>query len=168
MTLTEAQSALGRVLAYGQGQVIVSAGDLNGRLRHWIKPAAAAKVAEAKAEAAVTAKANSFHSRPGLSTPYQAPRNPTEQTLVNIWQTILGIEPIGVQDNFFELGGDSLLVAQVLNQIQRTLQQELPLSVLFEQPTIAQIAERLRARPVAPPPSAPAALLAEDEEEGEI
>ncbi|MGZ5060152.1 MAG: SDR family NAD(P)-dependent oxidoreductase, partial [Methylobacter sp.] len=49
-----------------------------------------------------------MHSRPELSTALILPRSNIELSLANIWQKLLGIEPIGVLDDFFELGGDSL------------------------------------------------------------
>ena len=36
-----------------------------------------------------------------------APRNRTEERLVEIWETILGVSPISVNSDFFELGGHS-------------------------------------------------------------
>ena len=48
---------------------------------------------------------------------YVAPRNETEQKLVEIWQEILGIERVGIKDNFFELGGDSISGIRIINKI---------------------------------------------------
>ncbi|MDW9383084.1 AMP-binding enzyme, partial [Chryseobacterium sp. JV558] len=36
---------------------------------------------------------------------YVSPQTSTEKILVDIWQELLGIEPIGIHDNFFDLGG---------------------------------------------------------------
>ncbi|WP_197471727.1 non-ribosomal peptide synthetase, partial [Methylomonas koyamae] len=44
-----------------------------------------------------------------LKKAYVAPRTETEQALVEIWQEVLGVEPVGIEDDFFELGGHSLL-----------------------------------------------------------
>jgi acyl-coenzyme A synthetase/AMP-(fatty) acid ligase len=46
----------------------------------------------------------------GMQDQYEAPRNPTEETLAQLWSELLGIEPIGINSSFFELGGHSLLV----------------------------------------------------------
>jgi non-ribosomal peptide synthase protein (TIGR01720 family) len=52
---------------------------------------------------------------PGTRTDsYHAPRNATEQTLVKIWETVLGLPRVGIHDEFADLGGDSLLSMQVL------------------------------------------------------
>ena len=42
--------------------------------------------------------------RPNLSSQFVASRNEMEKAIAEIWQTILGVTPIGIHDNFFELG----------------------------------------------------------------
>jgi len=79
-------------------------------------------------------------SRPELRTSYATPTSETERVLVELWQRILGVEPIGIHDDFFELGGHSLLITQVLNDVRRTFKVELPLRSLFEHATVAGIA----------------------------
>ncbi|BAZ70866.1 amino acid adenylation domain protein (plasmid) [Fischerella sp. NIES-4106] len=74
---------------------------------------------------------------------FVAPRNPLELTLVQIWENLLNISPIGITDNFFELGGHSLLAARLIAQIQERFRQKLPLSTLFEYSTIEQLAKIL-------------------------
>jgi amino acid adenylation domain-containing protein/non-ribosomal peptide synthase protein (TIGR01720 family) len=48
-----------------------------------------------------------------------APRSAAEETLVNIWMSVLGIERIGIHDNFFELGGDSILALQIVSRAKQ-------------------------------------------------
>ncbi len=81
------------------------------------------------------------HPRPELQTTYVAPRNEIEQTVAEMWQRILGVESIGIYDSFFDLGGHSLLITQVVNDIRRTFKVELPLRSMFEQATVAAIAQ---------------------------
>jgi thioester reductase-like protein len=72
-----------------------------------------------------------------------APRNEIEQAIADIWQRLLNIENIAVYDNFFEVGGHSLLAPQLLSQIRTAYDLELPLSILFERPTVAGLAETI-------------------------
>ncbi|MCB0167720.1 MAG: amino acid adenylation domain-containing protein, partial [Anaerolineae bacterium] len=88
---------------------------------------------------------------------YVSPRTPTEMTLAAIWAEVLRVEPVGVEDNFFDLGGHSLLATQVVSRIRHHFQIELPLRRLFEQPTIAALAETVtQARQTDLPPIEPA------------
>ncbi|MDJ0728707.1 MAG: amino acid adenylation domain-containing protein [Crocosphaera sp.] len=74
---------------------------------------------------------------------YQAPRNHIEQQLMEIWSSILDSKNISIHDNFFDLGGHSILGIKLLNQIQNNFNQKLPLTSLFQNPTIAQLAQQL-------------------------
>ncbi|MGH9939158.1 MAG: polyketide synthase dehydratase domain-containing protein, partial [Blastocatellia bacterium] len=80
------------------------------------------------------------HPRPNLQNPYVAPRNELESKLVEIWQDILGLDQVGCFDNFFELGGESLLATQLISRLDDAFQIELPLRVIFEAPTAADLA----------------------------
>jgi len=82
-------------------------------------------------------------SRPTLEAEFVAPRTPVEETLAGIWAHVLGLEQIGVQDNFFELGGHSLLATQILAKIRAAFQVELPLAVLFNALTVADLAREV-------------------------
>ncbi|MES2948751.1 MAG: amino acid adenylation domain-containing protein [Pseudomonadota bacterium] len=72
-----------------------------------------------------------------------APRNATEADLVNIWEEVLAISPIGVEDDFFELGGQSLAAIQVMTRIEQKFGERLPLAALFEGATVSRLAEKL-------------------------
>ena len=74
---------------------------------------------------------------------FVAPRTLTEKRLIAIFSEILGIEQMGIDDNFFERGGDSVLATQVISQVRKTFDVELPLRIVFEKPTIASLAERI-------------------------
>ncbi|MCP4656815.1 MAG: SDR family NAD(P)-dependent oxidoreductase, partial [bacterium] len=80
------------------------------------------------------------HQRPGIATPYAAPRNSLEERLAGLWQELLGIAPVGIHDDFIELGGHSLLGVQLYSRLQQVFGVTLPLAVLFENQTIAAMA----------------------------
>lgn len=78
--------------------------------------------------------------RPELSTPYAEAQNGKESTLVQIWEQILEIHPIGIHDNFFDLAGHSLAAMRVVSRVITEFQLEIPLQSLFQSPTIADMA----------------------------
>ena len=67
----------------------------------------------------------------------------TEKTLAAIWESLLGVAPIGVEDDFFELKGDSLLAAQVMSRLHQAVEVKLPLSLIFDYPTIGALAAQI-------------------------
>lgn len=73
---------------------------------------------------------------------YVAPRTSLEASLVSIWEDVLESKPIGIKDNFFELGGYSLKMLKMINQVAQELNVEIPLKLLYENPTIEYMAER--------------------------
>lgn len=83
-------------------------------------------------------------ARPELEKEYVCPRTALERVIVAQWAETLGIQKVGVEDNFFALGGHSLLATQVVARLREIFQIELPLRNLFESPTVAGIAERIR------------------------
>jgi amino acid adenylation domain-containing protein len=76
---------------------------------------------------------------------YVAPRTATETQLAAIWAEVLKREVIGVTDNFLALGGHSLLAIRVLGKISKAFGVRLPLRLLFDAPTVEQLAERIEA-----------------------
>ncbi|MEO6196442.1 MAG: amino acid adenylation domain-containing protein [Thermoanaerobaculia bacterium] len=72
-----------------------------------------------------------------------APRSLLELELVGIWEELLGVSGLGVTDDFFELGGHSLLATRLMSRVRERFGADLPLRVLFENPTVATLAERV-------------------------
>jgi acyl carrier protein len=69
-----------------------------------------------------------------------APRSPQEQAVADIWASCLGVPGVGLTANFFDIGGHSLLATKVMSRIRSAFAVELPLQVLFENPTVAGLA----------------------------
>ncbi len=85
------------------------------------------------------------HSDEVNACPYVPPRDSLEFKVSQIWQKVLGSShPIGIHDNLFLLGASSLSIALIAEKIQETFQTELPLTTLFQTPTIEQVSKLLR------------------------
>ena len=72
---------------------------------------------------------------------YVAPETEMQEMLARIWADVLHVERVGINDNFFDLGGHSLLGMQVIAQVRDTYGVNLPLRNIFEQGTVARLAE---------------------------
>jgi uncharacterized protein YbdZ (MbtH family)/acyl carrier protein len=66
-----------------------------------------------------------------------------EQTLCEMFATLLEREPVRADDDFFVLGGHSLLATRLINRVKDEFGVELSLQTMFENPTPAELAERL-------------------------
>ena len=135
----EGQQAFARILGNSFPQIIVSSQDF----LHL--PAADKKAfsSEAEYKPAKTDEVKTKHTRPNLSSVYVIPSNPTEQTIADIWQELLGIEKIGIHDNFFELGGHSILGTQLIERMRTIFGIKFPLSTLFEKPTVHTLSQMI-------------------------
>src|SRR5260370_22693559 len=82
-----------------------------------------------------------WSSRAHSAGAFDAPRTPLERALAESWADVLGIAEVGRHDDFFALGGHSLLATQLVFQLQKALQVEGSVRLLFESPTVAGMAE---------------------------
>jgi amino acid adenylation domain-containing protein len=80
------------------------------------------------------------------------PRDAIEYTLVAIWEDLLEVRPVGILDDFFDLGGHSLLAARMAEAVERVSGRAVPLTTLFEAPTIERLANVLRGDECRPGP----------------
>ena len=74
-------------------------------------------------------------------TEYVPASGAIESQLVEVWESVLDKQRIGVNDNFFEIGGDSLRAARLFARIQETFHRSVPLGTLFHSPTVATLAK---------------------------
>jgi amino acid adenylation domain-containing protein len=81
-----------------------------------------------------------------IGAQYVAPLTDSQSRLAGIMSELLGIENVGIHDNFFELGGHSLLATRVIARVRSEFAVEVPLRVLFEDPTVARLEKRIEQR----------------------
>jgi amino acid adenylation domain-containing protein len=81
--------------------------------------------------------------RPELRTAYRQPGDPSQYLLVELWEKMLSVKPIGIDDDFFELGGDSLLAVSLLTQIEASFGRAVPQAAFMKRPTIEGLAAAL-------------------------
>jgi hypothetical protein len=128
LTATEGRAVVDRLLTSApRPQVAVSTGDLPLRDRVWAAPATQVSTPPR-------------HDRPVLRNPYVAPSGESERWIASIWQDLLGVAEVGAHDNFFELGGSSLLGLQVVHRLRRDLAATVPLTIVYEGPTVRTLA----------------------------
>jgi amino acid adenylation domain-containing protein len=82
--------------------------------------------------------------RPDLDEAFVGARNTLEVKLTKLFEQALGLHPIGMRDDIFELGMGSLQAARLFGQIKKITGIQLPLSILFQTPTIEQLAAYLQ------------------------
>ncbi|HBW49898.1 MAG TPA: hypothetical protein DEF47_08320, partial [Herpetosiphon sp.] len=73
----------------------------------------------------------------------QIARDPLELQLQQLWTSVLGHQ-LGIHDHFLEHGGHSLIAIRFMALLNPTLEQPLPLTSLYQAPTIAEMAQLLR------------------------
>jgi acyl carrier protein len=102
---------------------------------------------------------------PASSEAYEAPRNPTERALADLFAQVLGLQRVSIHDDFFELGGHSMLATQMVSRMRALLGVELPVRHIFETSTVATLAEIISRLPA---PTAPEALGADALSDAEV
>jgi acyl carrier protein len=115
-------------------QIIVSTLELNGRLTQSQDDLVAQPLTFAVAEK------QGRYPRPALQTVLKLPESDLEKAIAEVWQTLLGMDAIGIDDNLFELGGDSLLGIQLLSRVRAGFAVDLHPADFFRSPTIAGLA----------------------------
>lgn len=82
--------------------------------------------------------------RKGRAWSFVEPRDSLELQLAVVYESVLGIAPVGVRDDFFELGGSSLQAVRLFERIEDVLGASIPASTLLAAPTVEALAARIR------------------------
>jgi amino acid adenylation domain-containing protein len=101
--------------------------------------------------------------RPSVARPAMAPRTGTERLVAQAMEEVLQAGQVSLDDHFFLLGGHSLRAVQVVARIRERSGRPVPMSAIFEHPTVRALARAVDALlPVGPlaPAGAGTALFA--------
>jgi acyl transferase domain-containing protein len=121
-------------------QVIISTVDLNSRLNQTQEDLVTQPLTFD------TLAKQDRYPRPPLQTIFKLPDSELEKGIAEIWQSLLGMDAIGVNDNLFELGGDSLLGIQLLSRVRAGFAVDLHPADFFRSPTVAGLAALVEAK----------------------
>lgn len=133
-------------------QVVVSTADLEARIDQWVNLKSLDSNAQSPADserADLQRAGPDLARRPELHTLFDAPRSETERQVARIWQQTLGIDAVGTNDNFAELGGHSLLAVRIVAELRKAFEIDLPVRVLFDAPTVAEVSRYIERLTVA-------------------
>jgi amino acid adenylation domain-containing protein len=72
------------------------------------------------------------------------PASPLQREIATIFTELLGIDSVAMHDNFFELGGHSLLATRLVSRLRDIFRLDVPLPLVFREPTVAGIAAWLQ------------------------
>jgi amino acid adenylation domain-containing protein len=75
----------------------------------------------------------------------RAPETELERELVELFGELLGVERVGVDDDFFALGGHSLLALRLGARLRTSSNVDVPVRVLFENPTVKSLSDFIEA-----------------------
>jgi acyl carrier protein len=138
ITDAEGVEVFRRVLHCSLPQVTVSTRDLERRIDECVN-----------LEMGHAPELGTVKDTPPSQSNVDAPRHEIEQRIARIWQDALGIGQVGIHDNFTELGGHSLLAIRIVNELRRAFQVDLPVRVVFDAPTVAELSSHIKERLIA-------------------
>ncbi|ABX06595.1 Beta-ketoacyl synthase [Herpetosiphon aurantiacus DSM 785] len=145
MSPAEGTDAFERAVATRNEPVIInSTGDLDARIRQWVR------LESLRADAA----ADDTMAAPASFSPVGQTSSDYERRITEIWKHVLGIDEIGIHDNFFDLGGNSLIALQLIARLKKEFKTQVPAVAIFEAPTVSALVQYLL-------PDAPAVVPAD-------
>ncbi len=156
LTSREGVEAFRRIVASGLPQVVVSTLDLQRRLAESAQGVPLAALLESAPAPA--------HARPALATAFVQPQSDLERGIAEVWQEILGVDPVGLHDNFFELGGNSLAGLRLVQRLRERLGAGLSEVSLYEAPTVGALARAIAAQAPGETEEAPAGVAPAEQE----
>ncbi|MEV3550992.1 SDR family NAD(P)-dependent oxidoreductase [Paenibacillus larvae] len=135
MTPEEGIQVLERVLhAKEIGQIVISTSDLQGRIDRWIKMETFRE--EGKGLQETSRLPEGINNKEELGT-----REQVEDSLIRIWQQVLGSPDISTAANFFELGGDSLKAVTILSILRKKYNLTIPLAEFIKAASIQHLSD---------------------------
>ena len=132
---SEGVQVFDRVLNCGHAQVIVSTWDLFSRIKMF-QGAGDDSANGPGREVGVEPATVTRHPRPHMAVEYVAPETQFQETFARILQDYFGFEKVGIHDNLFEFGITSLDMIHINNALNKEMESDIPIVVMFEYPTI--------------------------------
>src|SRR5690606_12124970 len=83
------------------------------------------------------------YERPDFMPLLVKPTTKNQKLITEIWIEVLRIPAIGIDDNFFETGGTSILGQKVMVSLQKKLNIYIPITKLYQFPTIRKLAANI-------------------------
>ncbi len=136
ITGAEGLEAIRRIAASGLSQAVVSTQSIHDAAGSgWVHAAghAASDSRNSRADAVF----------PDGEPSQEPPQTEAEHKIAAIWETLFGIPGIGRRQSFFDLGGNSLLSIQLVARLRQAFHGDIPMDVIFQSPTIAELAESI-------------------------
>jgi len=131
MMAEEGVQAFEHVLGRAESQIVNSTGDLEGRIRQWVR----LESLREGMEAGPAERAGAGWAPSGADY---------EERIAAVWRQVLGMPEVGRHDNFFEIGGNSLIGLQLIARLKKEFKRPVPAVALFEAPTVSALAAYLR------------------------
>ncbi|CAG9001595.1 MAG: hypothetical protein CENE_03618 [Candidatus Celerinatantimonas neptuna] len=134
----EGMNAIHRVLGHLDfDQLVVVTNDLHQRLIDNVPQQEVLEVEDNDTEEVTS----DGYSRPELSVEYVEPSNEIEREIIKIWQSVLGINGIGIKDSFTELGGNSLLAVQMISAVSDLFETDIRVDRFYQDQTVASLGD---------------------------